>query len=219
MRIVYAIGDIHGCYEQLLELLRLIEKHRDGRSYRLVFLGDYIDRGPNSAAVIAHLRKLQSIDQQNVVCLAGNHEDMLLQAHQDRAYFWRWIENGGGKVLESYGIRKVSQIPAGDIDWLSQLPTIYEDEHRYFVHAGLRPYHAVKMEDRETHLWIREDFLTVDFDFTKYVVHGHTAQMSGLPEVRQYRVNLDTACVYGHNLTAGVFSNTKGPAVEFISVH
>jgi serine/threonine protein phosphatase 1 len=216
--LTYAIGDIHGCFGQLRALLDLIEEHRGGRPRRLVFLGDYIDRGPDTAAVVACLRRLQSHEPDDVVCLAGNHEDMLLQARHDRESFWHWIQNGGRAVLESYDVNHIDALPDEDVAWLASLPTLHQDRQRYFVHAGLRPGKPIEPEDRMARLWIRDRFLRGDYDFGKHVVHGHTPQASGVPEVRRYRTNLDTACVYGRALTAGVFTDEQGPAVAFLAV-
>jgi serine/threonine protein phosphatase 1 len=217
-QLTYAIGDIHGCSDHLHALLGVIEDHRAGRSRRLVFLGDYIDRGPKSADVIAHLRALQMAEPGDVICLAGNHEDMLVRARHEREGFWNWIENGGRETLQSYGVARVDDLPAHDVAWMAALPTLHEDGQRYYVHAGLRPGRPMEREDRRTHLWIRGAFLDDDCDFGKHVVHGHTPQASGIPEVRRHRTNLDTGCVYGRALTAGVFTHEHGPAVEFLAV-
>ncbi len=99
---------------------------------------------------------------------------------------------------------------------MKALPTSFEDEHRCFVHAGLNPARARRDQDEFDRLWIREAFLSVDHDFGKYVVHGHTPRQSGEPDVRRYRVNIDTAAVYGGKLTAGVFEDRQDAPVRFL---
>ena len=213
-----AVGDIHGCADQLDRLSGKIEEHRAGRSRRLVFLGDYIARGPASAGVIERLRLLQANDPDGVVCLTGNHEDMLTHARLDRESFWNWIRNGGDAVLESYGVAHVDELRREDLDWIASLPTLHEDARRYFVHAGLWPGRPIEPENRKARLWIREDFLDAEHDFGTHVVHGHTPLVRGEPDVRRHRTNLDTGCVFGGWLTAGVFTDDQARAVEFLQV-
>ena len=138
--LTYVIGDIHGRADLLAPLLAAIEDHRAGRPRHLVFLGDYIDRGPGSAAVIATLRALEAREPGHVVCLAGNHEDILVRALTDPADETDWMTNGGaGPTLASYGVTRVADLPRDVLDWLAALRTLHRDTRRYYVHAGLRP--------------------------------------------------------------------------------
>ena len=216
--ITYAIGDIHGCAEHLRALLNRIEEHRAGRSRKLVFLGDYIDRGPDSAGVIASLRELQEREPENVICLLGNHEDLMLHAHHAPGLRLNWLMNGGDKALRSFGVDGPEALPEDLVRWVEGLPTVHEDAQRYYVHAGFRPGRLAPDPDQHTRLWIREPFLSQEHDFGKYVIHGHTPCRSGEPDVRRYRTNLDTACVFGGALTAGVFTDERGPAIQFLQV-
>src|SRR5712675_772749 len=188
----YAIGDIHGCLDPLRELLARIEQHHGGADHRLVFLGDYIDRGPDSAGVIKTVQGLQRREPANVICLMGNHEELMIKAPED--------------------------LPHDVLRWASALPTVLEDARRYYVHAGFRPGVPAPDPDIKSRLWIREPFLSADYDFGKHVVHGHTPNMNGKPDVRENRTNLDTAAGWGRNLTAGVFTDDRAKAVEFLSV-
>lgn len=217
--LTYAIGDIHGCSRLLSILLDAVFVRQSSEQNKLVFLGDYIDRGSDSAGVIAMLRDLERSNPDQITCLSGNHEDMLVRARSSRESFRLWIENGGRAALDSYGVINVSDLPAGDVAWMAALPTLYEDTQRYFVHAGLRPGKLVNREDRGTHLWIRDEFLKRDRNFGKHVVHGHTPRASGFPELRRYRTNLDTAAVYGGALTAGIFTDDQGPPIGLLQVH
>jgi serine/threonine protein phosphatase 1 len=215
-RLTYAIGDIHGRLDLLMDLLSQIITHANGRSCKLVFLGDYIDRGPDSAGVLALVRRFQQQWPESVICLKGNHEAMLLEVVTEPAVTSWWLGNGGDNTLVSFGVSHPGDLPADVLSWIAGLPTLYEDEHRYFVHAGLHPDLSLSEQDDQTKLWIRDEFLLVDHDFGKHVVHGHTPSQAGGPEVRPYRTNLDTGAVFGGPLTAGVFTDERGPAVAFL---
>ncbi|MDP4004264.1 metallophosphoesterase family protein [Methylobacterium sp. NEAU K] len=216
--LTYAIGDVHGCAVQLDALLERIAAHAGDRAHRLVFLGDYIDRGPDSAAVLRTISRLHWAEPERVACLMGNHERMLLDALQTPQATEHWLANGGDATLESFSAREVGGLPRDTLDWIEALPTLHGDEARWYVHAGFRPGTAVPDSDVHDRLWIREPFLDGDHDFGRYVIHGHTPRQDGRPEVRRFRTNLDTAAVYGGALTAGVFSDAQGPALEFLQV-
>jgi len=216
--LTYAVGDIHGCADLLDALLERIEAHAGGRERRLVFLGDYMDRGPGSARVIETLRKLQWREEGAVVCLMGNHEAMLLKTLQEHGARELWLRNGGQETLASFGVDGPEELPGDVLDWIEALPTVHDDPLRWYVHAGFRPEVEAPDPDTETRLWIREPFLSDEYDFGRHVVHGHTPQTKGRPDVRRFRTNLDTGAVYGGALTAGVFTSAQGPAVEFLSV-
>jgi serine/threonine protein phosphatase 1 len=215
----YAIGDIHGCLDPLRELLARIEKHHAGRDHRLVFLGDYIDRGPDSAGVIKTVQDLQRREPANVICLMGNHEELMIKAHDDPLCVVAWLEFGGRATLASFGIKDPEDLPHDVLRWASDVPTVHEDARRYYVHAGFRPGVPAPDPDIKSRLWIREPFLSADYDFGKHVVHGHTPNMNGKPDVREHRTNLDTAAAWGRTLTAGVFTDESAKAVEFLSVN
>lgn len=216
--LTYAIGDIHGRADLLDTLLEQIAAHAADRAHRLVFLGDYIDRGPDSAAVLRTVSRLNWAEPERVTCLMGNHERMLLDALLTPEAARHWLYNGGDATLDSFGARDLSGLPGDTLDWIEALPTLHGDAARWYVHAGLRPGKAASDSDVHDRLWIREPFLEEDHDFGRHVVHGHTPQRDGRPEVRRFRTNLDTAAVYGGALTAGVFSDAQGPALEFLNV-
>lgn len=112
----------------------------------------------------------------------------------------------------------MGELPPDLIDWLGQLPTFYEDEHRYYVHAGVHPLRSLADQNDQDRLWIREPFLEMEHDFGKHIVHGHTPLRTLSPDERPYRTNLDTAAVYGGALTAGVFTSGQTHAVAFLRV-
>lgn len=216
--LTYAIGDVHGRADLLDTLLERIAAHAGDRAHRLVFLGDYVDRGPDSAAVLRTISRLNWAEPERVICLMGNHERMLLDALLSPDAARHWLYCGGDATLDSFGARDLTGLPRDTLDWIEALPTLHGDAARWYVHAGLRPGTAAPDSDVHDRLWIREPFLEGDHDFGRHVVHGHTPQRSGRPEVRPFRTNLDTAAVYGGALTAGVFSEAQGPALEFLSV-
>lgn len=216
--LTYAIGDIHGCADLLDAMLAKIEDHAQGRERRLVFLGDYIDRGPDSARVIETLRKLQWREPENVACLMGNHEAMLVSSLREHGALDLWLSNGGADTLESFGVAGPECLPGDVLDWIEDLPTLHEDALRWFVHAGFRPGTEARDSDAETRLWIREPFLSEEHDFGRHVVHGHTPRRNAKPDSLTFRTNLDTGAVYGGALTAGVFTGEQGKPVEFLQI-
>jgi len=216
--LTYAVGDIHGCHELLLALLDGIEDHAAGRLYTLVFLGDYIDRGPESAGVLQTVRQLQERSPERVICLKGNHEALMIEAAADPDRAPLWLYNGGDAALASFGVSRVGDLPADVLRWVGSLPTFYEDGRRYYVHAGVTPARPLADKDDHDRVWIRQPFLDVDHDFGKHVVHGHTPQLSAVPDERPNRTNLDTAAVYGGALTAGVFTAERDHAIRYLRV-
>ena len=138
--LTYAIGDIHGCAELLQELLAAIERHAAGRSFDTVFLGDYIDKGRNSAATLAHVMAFAEASCfGEVICLKGNHEADLLAALDDRDSLKKWLGMGGARVLEEYGVSAPADLPQDVLVWVRNLRMFHEDAQRTFVHAGLDP--------------------------------------------------------------------------------
>ncbi|MFH6784686.1 MULTISPECIES: metallophosphoesterase family protein [Methylobacterium] len=214
--LTYAIGDIHGRTDLLDRLLARIETHRAGRARRLVFLGDAVDRGPDSAGAVVRLRTLQGREPEAVTCLMGNHEAMLLDAAAG-SNLDLWELNGGGTTLASFGVAHPRDLPRDVVAWLAALPTLHGDARRWYVHGGLDPVLGAEGSARETRLWMREPFLSSGHDFGRHVVHGHTPTRDGRPELETFRTNLDTGAVFGGPLSAGVFDDGRGPPVEILT--
>jgi serine/threonine protein phosphatase 1 len=211
--LTYAIGDIHGSYTKLRNLLSHCQSHRSGRPSRMVFIGDYVDRGRRSREVVELLIRLQADAPDAIVCLKGNHEDMLVAAAQNGgADEVNWLLNGGDATLESYGVSTAAEIPSPHLDWFANLPLTVADERRYFVHAGVMPGVPLEKQTKEHALWIREPFLSDQSDYELLIVHGHTPSSSRRAELRPNRVNLDSGACFGGPLTAAVFEgNLRGP--------
>lgn len=203
--LTYAIGDIHGCSNKLCDLLARCEADVEGRHAKLIFLGDYIDRGPDSRGVIELLMDLQQARPDQVICLMGNHEDLLLAAADHSAWEDRWLRNGGTQTLGSYGVSAPRDLPKAQVDWLRQLPKFHDDGRRFFVHAGIHPNRALNLQDETDLLWIKEPFLSSNKDFGRLIVHGHSPTSDRRPEIRINRLNIDTGAVFGGPLTAAVF--------------
>ena len=216
--ITYEVGDIHGCRDELNRLLDAIESDAAGRPRRLVFLGDFIDKGPDSAGVIARLMALQKREPDDVVLVKGNHDDLMLRsARGDEAAFTKWMTMDGASVLAQYGVAKAVDLPADVIAWIAAMPTLWNDEFRYFVHAGLDPSRPVSEQSDTVRMNMRGAFLERDFDFGRHVAHGHTPQFNGAPELRSFRSNLDTGVVQTGCLTAARFDPASGPPSTIIA--
>jgi serine/threonine protein phosphatase 1 len=212
----YAIGDIHGCLDKLRSLLLRCEKHADGRPAAFVFVGDYIDRGPQSAAVIDCLIDLKAEHGERVVTLMGNHEVMALAAIDGSGPVQLWLAQGGLATLECYRVAEPRELPRAHVDWLRALPLSHDDGRRFFVHAGVNPGAPLDAQDDVDLLWIREPFLSHRGDYGRLIVHGHTPLPDGVPDLHGNRLNLDTGAVYGGPLTAAVFDDAQTEPIGFL---
>jgi len=217
-RLTYAIGDIHGRLDLLERAAMTIAGHAAGRDYRVICLGDYVDRGPDSRGVIAFLMRETRLGR--FVCLKGNHEAMMLEALRG-PYMGLWLRNGGEETMASYNGR-----PQDDhLDWLDGLPIMQTEADRIYVHAGLRPGRPLEAQDEESCLWIRERFLRAGADeLPGHVVHGHTPYHAGKrepaqPERLPHRTNLDTGAYATGVLVVGVFDpEIPGGPLDLIRV-
>jgi serine/threonine protein phosphatase 1 len=216
MILSYAIADIHGCLDKLTELVRRCNDDAAGRSMRFVFLGDYVDRGPDSRGVIQFLLDLQQSHTGRDIFLKGNHEDLLVAAVDSDYFEERWLSNGGSETLESYGLRSAAEIPEGHVNWLRRLPLFFDDGQRFFVHAGVHPDRPLDRQDDDDLLWIRKPFLTSEKNYGRLIVHGHTPVKDGQPDLRTNRLNLDTGAVFGGPLTAAVFDSAERAPKRFL---
>lgn len=219
---LYAIGDVHGCDDLLAEMHDRIAADlamRPIADCRIIHVGDYGDRGPNSAAVIERLARLSASDPR-VVCLLGNHDEMLTGFLADpRAYGEVFIANGGGATLRSYGVlpgaRDVvswsralaEEMPAEHRAFLGRLGLFIRFGDFFFCHAGIRPGVPLDSQSAEDLIWIREPFLLSGQDHGVVVIHGHTP--ASMPEVRPNRINVDTGAVYGGPLTCLALEGTE----------
>ena len=199
MERIYAVGDIHGCYDKLMALMDKIDIDFD--TDILVFLGDYIDRGPSSFEVVEYLVALKKLFPKTVF-LKGNHEEML-ENYLSGIDKMTYLVNGGQQTLDSYLSRPRQPddplIPQEHLDFFNSLLLYYETENYIFVHAGLKNKVSLEEQNAEDLLWIRNKFIQTKHDFGKQIVCGHTP----LPEplLQPNKIGIDTGAVYGNKLT------------------
>ncbi|MFG1394390.1 metallophosphoesterase family protein [Xanthobacter agilis] len=221
---VYAVGDIHGEIDILRNLHRQMEADQAAHRNRIqqeIYLGDMVDRGPDSAAVLSTL--IERRRARGAICLSGNHEDMMLEAHRGLAAFIHWIALGGLPAVLSYlpelapvvGELEVRElwdrwrraIPEAHLTFLHSLSVTHVCGDYLFVHAGVRPGVPVEAQSRHDCLWIRHDFLRSEETFSHVVVHGHTPVP--VPELRANRIGIDTGAVFTGRLTCLVLDGSE----------
>jgi serine/threonine protein phosphatase 1 len=208
---VYAVGDIHGCLDRLVALHEMVAEDIAARPVEhvtLVHLGDYVDRGADSAQVIDWLINQPPVPADAFVNLMGNHEHMMLAAvvGADRDAPNLWLMNGGADSLMSWGIARAvpptewaGRIPLQHLMFLRDLPVNHRIGPYMFVHAGVRPGVPLDQQSRQDMLWIREPFLSSRIDHGAVIVHGHTPKRQ--PVVQPNRIAIDTGAVLGGALT------------------
>jgi serine/threonine protein phosphatase 1 len=203
---LFAVGDIHGCVDELERLLDALPLRADDT---VVFVGDYIDRGPDSRGAIETVLAWRAATPAQVVCLRGNHEDMALGfLGRDGHWGESWLRNGGSAALRSYGID--TELPAAEIAarfppehlaFLDSLQTSFRwRESHLAVHAGIRPGVPFEQQSVEDLLWIREEFLNHPHDLGLTVLFGHTPYRGVVVDL-PYKIGIDTGCVYGGALS------------------
>ncbi len=218
---IYAVGDIHGRADLLLETIARIDEDRTrrpiGRAFE-VYLGDYIDRGPDSKTVI-DLLSIRLV-KHRAVCLCGNHEDLMIGFLQDPAHLHHWRQLGGMQTLASYGVCERSEnetetdlhrrfqeaLPRTHELFLQCLHDSFCCGDFLFVHAGIRPAIPMEQQARKDLLWIRHEFLNSTRDHGKFIVHGHTPVQ--LPDIRHNRINIDTGAWHTGTLTCIAIEGT-----------
>jgi serine/threonine protein phosphatase 1 len=213
---IYAIGDVHGRADLLVQLFEMIDadlKYFPVNRALHVFLGDYIDRGPQSRDVIDLLVERRRFHE--AVCLRGNHEEVFMGVMRENRGLQDWRSIGGFATLLSYGInpgpgaRGVNEtdlirslkraVPSEHVRFLASLQSSFLCGDFLFVHAGIRPGIPLDAQSEDDLLWIRSEFLDSTADFGKFIVHGHTPV--DRPDVRSNRINIDTGAYATGNLT------------------
>lgn len=206
-----AIGDIHGCLKSIEALWNKLEPWSN---LPHIFVGDYIDRGPDSKGVVDFLLEIQS--ERDCIFLRGNHEQMLLDAYE-KGDAYNWMMNGGDSTLRSYGDDiRVTEIPGNHIEFYKSTKLFYQTDQYFFVHAGAPPHQSLlkSIEDEGSanfFLWGREHLNVHTTAWEKTVVFGHTPRQA--PIKRDKMIGIDTGCVYNRlgygKLTAVILPETK----------
>lgn len=182
----WVIGDIHGCYHTLRDLMDKIPT-----ATNLVFVGDLIDRGPWSKDVVTYVKGL--VDSEEAICLKGNHE---LMACTDIPL---WMYNGGKACIDSY--KGEEPLLQEHIEWFKTLPLYHETEDVFIVHAGVDPEYDLDDQYGNEMLWIRAKWLNSQRNYGKRIIFGHTP-MKEVMFSSWGHVGIDTGCIYGYKLTA-----------------
>jgi serine/threonine protein phosphatase 1 len=216
---VYAIGDIHGCLDRLVALHEMIAEdlaNRPTLNTTLIHLGDYVDRGNDSAQVVDWLINGPPVPADQFINLMGNHEQMMLAAvaGADPEAPGLWLMNGGADSLTSWGIGRMvppaewaARLPRQHLIFLRDLAISHRIGPYMFVHAGIHPGVALELQSRHDMLWIRDPFLQSRADHGAVIVHGHTPKRE--PVVLPNRIAIDTGAVLGGALTCVVLEQDK----------
>jgi serine/threonine protein phosphatase 1 len=208
---VFAIGDIHGCPQELDALLKGIDP---GPADTVIFVGDYVDRGPSARDVIDRLIAFKQ-RHPAAIFLKGNHEDMMLHfLGMPGHYGDSFLFNGGFATMMSYDIDEsrldhaLELLPPAHLEFLQRLETSYLRPPYLFVHAGVHPLRSLEEQEAEDMLWIRQEFIANPHDLGHTVIFGHTPMRDVLLDL-PYKIGLDTGLVYGGRLSALEFSEGR----------
>lgn len=220
---IYAIGDVHGCIIELRQMIANIDAEQTifpSKNNKIIFLGDYVDRGPANREVVDYLIELKASDR-DIVFLKGNHDQKVLlflkNPKQTGKDFLKW---GGDATLRDYGVNindyenikdaayAFSQsLPHSHKEFFKGLEYSYSIDDYFFCHAGVRPGVLLSKQSKHDLCWIRTEFLFHEEPFEKVIIHGHT--ITDEPEVKQNRINVDTCCYDSGRLTAVVLDGKK----------
>lgn len=219
MKRLIAIGDIHGCFDSLKELVE--SKIQLDKNDKLILLGDYIDRGDNSKEVIDYIIYLQEKDY-NIIPLIGNHELLLLETFENEKNKPKWIQNGGGETLKSLGIDSIKDISLKYVDFIKKLRNYYSIENFLFVHAGFNDKILNPFEDTYSMVW-ESKFKYLNPVLTeKIIIHGHRPItfencVKQINENMQV-INIDTGCVYKDKVGFGKLTSIELYSKKLFSV-
>ncbi len=222
---VYAIGDIHGQFTLLDRLQAMISgdiAENPASRHTIIYLGDYVDRGPQSYEVIERL-STHRVEGAEALFLKGNHEEFFVNFLEDHTTGDAWLLNGGDDTLQSYGVSEQqylntsdyrgaqevlrTRIPAKHIEFFNNLALSHRIGSLFFAHAGVNPDMPLDAQRPKDLMWIRHKFIDSTRDLGVLVIHGHTPRPA--PEVTPYRINVDTHAWHTGHLTAVVLENGR----------
>ena len=219
MNRLFAISDIHGCFEPFYELVENVIKLT--RSDQLFLLGDYIDRGDQSKEVIDFIINLKK-DGFNVTTLIGNHEVMLLDSYHNRELEPIWLMNSGAATLMSFGIEDIRNIDNHYLEFFSSLGYYKIVGNIIFVHAGFDDYAINPFEDKKSMIWESLPFYRNPMLSGKTIIHGHRPNMiSNLRkqiEEKASVISIDTGCVYDKEIGYGILTALEVNTMTVFSV-
>jgi serine/threonine protein phosphatase 1 len=219
--LIYAVGDVHGRYDLLKDLLEKVLADWQARAPQrrplLIFCGDYVDRGPQSAQVLEALIWLQKRGEVQACFLKGNHEQGLMRFLDHPADAAAWFRFGGAETLQSYGVeppagddpmacvvardRLLRRMPSSHLRFMERLELMLVVGDYAFVHAGVQPGTDLRGQREEDLLWIRQEFLQDEGPFEKVIVHGHS-WAGDRPQILPHRIGVDTGAYQTGVLTA-----------------
>lgn len=229
----YFIADLHGRYDLLEEAISRISAREGDSRHKIVFGGDYVDRGPQSRQIIERLMAGPRLPNQRFVCLQGNHESMMIECIEFPHQIGWWIGNGGGQTLRSYGAKiwmgasfnaedTIGLVPRNHLGWLKVLPLFHLDQHRLFVHAAADPTKSLEDHSEAIFQWMLypegTDVPFIHEGTKRYVVHGHHQFANG-PKIYENRADFDTFAWKTGRLVIAVFDDeVPGKPVDTIEV-
>lgn len=222
---VYCIGDIHGCLDLLKKLHKKITNHsKDYKgTKKLIYLGDYVDRGPDSKGVIDHLLS-EPLAGFDITYLRGNHEQSILEFLAEPVKTRAWLNYGGLETLLSYGVR-LEKLPSNDNDlfylrnqlegrfpkshheFISNTKFFHDEGSYYFCHAGIKPGTPLENQQPSDLMWIRDKFISSTQHHEKIIVHGHT--ISDEVDTQPNRTGIDTGAYASGKLTCLVLEGNR----------
>lgn len=227
--VLYVVGDIHGradCLEEIFERIDRDPSRGDFDRTLEIYLGDYVDRGPDSKKVISLL--IERVQSGAVLPLLGNHEAILMEALQDVNVVHGWRTMGGLETMMSYGAdvrlplseahieamheQWLDVFPDSHREFLSNLMVTAQEGDYFFVHAGVKPGTALPDQAKQDLIWIRDEFLESHRWHGKVIVHGHTPVER--PEFLPHRINIDTGAYLTGNLTCLRLDGTSQTVLE-----
>lgn len=219
MNRLFAISDIHGCYDTFYDLV--VRKIGLKKSDRLILLGDYIDRGDKSKEVIDFIMELQTLGF-NIVPLSGNHEAMLVDAYRNSEMIPLWYMNSGKTTMESFSLDSISGFETRYISFFENLRYYFTVKRYIFVHAGFNDFSPDPFDDRETMIWeCRKSYSNPVFS-GKTIIHGHRPKaiesVENIISQKSNVIPVDTGCVYEKEDGYGNLSALELNSMKLISV-
>lgn len=212
MSFTYAFGDIHGCFATLLKLWHIIDPDLE-QGDKVIFLGDYIDRGPDTIGVLRFIKSLTEKYPSQVIALKGNHEDMCVRYYKGLDKIWTY--NQGNITKKAFNI--LSEDERNHLlTWMEELPERYSDSYFRYCHSG---YWAAEQDEYGLNkvlwdrLWLRQPL----YVHAKPTIFGHTP-LKQVSQVFPGMYGIDTGCVYGHSLSVAIINNDTGN-ISFKSVY